>query len=380
MKVTIDLNRDWKVIERKLPARWRELAEEHGVKFDAPEASGAKIRDAAILLRLLLHHACLGVALRTTVATAAAIGLVDISHQALHKWMCKCGGWLAALVCGSIEQLARFDPGQWAGYELVVADASTVQRPGATGTTARLHVALRLLDLLPVVILVTSVKVGETLRNFVMKAGQLWIVDRGYANPQGVAHAAVSRAHVLIRYNFGALPLFDLSGARLDVRTMVSKFAKVQTVAEWNVWVRPEGHDPIAGRLLAVRLPSDAAREARKRLVKELGKKHVTADSLKMAGFVVLFTTVPTNRLSAEQLMQLYRLRWQVELNFKRDKSIAGLDELPNFREDTIHSWICAKLLGRQLARRLAEPGEPFPPSIVGVFALRAGGLVAIDS
>jgi hypothetical protein len=30
---------------------------------------------------------------------------------------------------------------KWGGYELIVADASTVERPGAKGTTARLHYA-----------------------------------------------------------------------------------------------------------------------------------------------------------------------------------------------------------------------------------------------
>ena len=68
----------------------------------------------------------------------------------------------------------------------------------------------------------------------------------------------------------------------------------------------------------------------------------------------VVFTTVPTKRLSAHQIIELYRLRWQVELEFKRDKSIAGLDRLPNFRPDTIESWLLAKLLLQQVVRKLA--------------------------
>jgi hypothetical protein len=90
-----------------------------------------------------------------------------------------------------------------------------------------------------------------------------------------------------------------------------------------------------------------------------------------LAEFVVLFTTAPSSRLTAAELFELYRLRWQIELGFKRDKSIAGLDRLPSFRDDTIQSWIAAKMLGVQLARRLAGPGEPFPPSVVGDLALR---------
>jgi IS4 transposase len=59
--------------------------------------------------------------------------------------------------------------------------------------------------------------------------------------------------------------------------------------------------------------------------------------------------------MSAAQLCALYRLRWQIELSFKRDKSIAGLDRLANFREDTCASWLTIKLLLIQLSRAIAR-------------------------
>ena len=44
-----------------------------------------------------------------------------------------------------------------------------------------------------------------------------------------------------------------------------------------------------------------------------------------------------------------------MELEFKREKSIGGLDRLPNFRDDTIASWVAGKLLCFALARRSVE-------------------------
>ena len=81
-----------------------------------------------------------------------------------------------------------------------------------------------------------------------------------------------------------------------------------------------------------------------------------------MADFVVVFTTVPKERLSDEHILELYRLRWQVELHIKRDKSIAGLDQLPNYRPDTIYTWICAKMLLTQIARAIPTPDVAIPP------------------
>jgi hypothetical protein len=69
--------------------------------------------------------------------------------------------------------------------------------------------------------------------------------------------------------------------------------------------------------------------------------------------------------LTAAQVLELYRARWQIELDFKRSKSIRELDRLPNFLPETIHSWICAKLLLQLIATRIASPAEDFPPGEV---------------
>jgi hypothetical protein len=125
--------------------------------------------------------------------------------------------------------------------------------------------------------------------------------------------------------------------------------------------VHADGYEPILGRLVAVRLPEDKTKEARERLRREQGNE-VMEESLAMASFVVVFTTVPKSKLSAELVLELYGLRWQVELHIKRDKSIAGLDRLPNRRPDTVYTWICAKLLLVQIARKMASSRMSIPP------------------
>lgn len=370
MKAELARDEDWAAIESLLPPRWRDLALMHGVRMKPRPELGAKLSDAGVLIRLILHHACTSSSLKVTAALAAALGVADISAVALHKWMCKAGPWLSAVVSEMLQTAATFSPSRWAGYEVIAVDATTVQRPGATGTSARVHVALRLSDLRTVGARITSERVGETLRNFSMSRGQLWIADRGYSNTNSIAHAIAQEAEVLIRFAFGPLPLFDKKGDPLDVRAFVSKLESAKAVSECRAWVHADRGEGIEGRVVAIRLPPEKAEKARARLKREKGAK-ISADTLRLAQFVVLFTTVPASRLTAPQLIELYRLRWQIELGFKRDKSIAGLDRLPNFRDDTIQSWIAAKMLGVQLARRLAEPAEPFPPSIIGYYALR---------
>ena len=80
----------------------------------------------------------------------------------------------------------------------------------------------------------------------------------------------------------------------------------------------------------------------------------MTKNSLQMAEYVVVFTTVESDKLTCDEVLELYRLRWQIELDYKRDKSLAGLDKLPNFLPETILSWIYAKLILLQIVRKLS--------------------------
>lgn len=354
---------DWAMIEAQLPTRWRELAGEHGlIPRNLPPHMGTKIRDVSVPLRLVLFHVGTNTSLKTTVAMAYAANIVDISAVALHKWMRKLGRYLASLLVTKTNVHRTFAAEHWAGYDIIIVDASSVSRPGSEGTTARVHYALRLTTLRPVKIEVTDDKGGETFRRFEARPNELWMGDRGYANPPGIAAITACGADVLVRFNRGSLPLYDIHGDRIDVQRKLERIGKPGHIKEWAAWVHPAGDAaPIRGRLIAVRLPPDKAKEARQRLRREQGSD-LTAESLAMAEFVVVFTTVPKERLSQERILELYGLRWQVELHIKRDKSIAGLDQLPNFRDDTIYSWICAKMLLAQIARTIPTTDVAIPP------------------
>jgi len=372
MSQRIGTEGDWAVIEAVLPRGWREAAEKYGAIRPPAKKSRkqhGKLTDAAVLLRMVLFHAAGGASLKVTCAVAAAASLAWISAVALHQCMRRCGRYLAFLLSDMTLTRALFAAEKWAGYEMVVVDAATVLRPGAKGTTARVHYELRLADLSLVRIVVTDEHVGETFRNFSFKPGQLGIGDRGYANPPGIAAVVDAGADVLVRHNFGSLPVYDAGGELLDVERKLSHLSKPGQVHEWTVYVRPRDHKPIKGRLIAVLLPADKAAEARERLRREYGGD-VSEKMLRTADYVVVFTSVPKSRLSAEQVLELYALRWQVELRIKRDKSIGELDRLPNFRPDTIHSWICAKLLAQQIAQRLSTPDVDLFPSAVGKAAI----------
>ena len=348
----------WREVMKYLPGNYDELAVEHRQLL--LQYGNAKIRSADQLLRFIFLHVGADLPLRQTVAMIAEAGGPNLSAMRLHKKMAKAGPYLDALMmeltkesCSTLED--------WGGYDPVSIDASAICGPGATTTDSRIHAVVRLTDLSVADVRVTDVSGGETYKRFVWRPGQLVIGDRGYAHGPGIGWVVEHDADVLVRVNRGSLPIYDENRNRIDVLDYARKLS-VNRVGDWRVQVHDgQRREYIEGRLLVTRLPKAEALKAQRRLEAELGNK-ATAAALEASRYVILFTTAPAERLSARLGLDAYRVRWQVELQFKRWKSLCGFDRLPNIRTDTIVSWVRAKvLLGLLLERMAEDASQPRP-------------------
>jgi hypothetical protein len=349
---------DWPFIESLLPSGWRELAVSMNIIRKMPAHINQKVFDICPILRLVLHYVVQPGSQRHTVAAGDVAGVLQISQPAFFKWMVKIGPYLQALVARMVDP-GCFASNNWGGYVLVAGDATTVQRPGSTGTTARIHYAMHLCDLRPRFIRVTDEKVGETARNFDPQPNELWILDRGYSNPPSVVHMVDAQADILVRVNRQSLPLYDRKGNRLDVLQVVTKTHRRGEPKELEVWVHSADERRLKARLCWMRLAEQDADKARENAKRD---GCTEAAALRAAEYIMVLCTADASRLSCGQVLALYRARWQVELNFKRDKSLGKLDTLPNLLPQTIHSWLCAKVLLGLLARRLASQPVDIPP------------------
>lgn len=364
---TLDVRRDWDAIRRHLPADYRELAVKHGAI--RTQYDDARVTNADDLLRLVLVHVGANLPLRQTVALFAESTGPVVSPNCLHKRMRKAAPYLQSLVSAMTSWTAECEPGRWNGYDLILVDGSSFSGRCPTGTDARIHAALRLSDLSIVHAHASDMSGGESLRRFQWQEGQLVIGDRGYCNAPGIVWAVEHGADVLVRLNRGAFPLEDERGNSIDV------IVWARSLEDGEIAERPARGRctldgcvrEVTGRLVATRLPADKIEEARKRVRKEQGAA-VTEETLEMAAYLVLFTTAPKTRLPAARCIEAYRWRWQIELLFKRWKSICGYDRLPNERTDTVLSWLSAKILLGLIVERMAataiSPPEqsPRPP------------------
>jgi IS4 transposase len=87
----------------------------------------------------------------------------------------------------------------------------------------------------------------------------------------------------------------------------------------------------------------------------------VQPETLEAADYVFVFTTL-TETYLASVVMELYRARWQIELAFKRLKSLVQLGHLKKHDQIASRAWLQGKLLVAFLVDALLVTAERISP------------------
>ena len=74
----------------------------------------------------------------------------------------------------------------------------------------------------------------------------------------------------------------------------------------------------------------------------------------------MVVTNLP-EEITARQVLELYRMRWQIELVFKRLKSIPDYDKPQTKTDLTSRAWLHCKLLTAAICELYIQRGA-FPP------------------
>jgi hypothetical protein len=358
MKVVNLLDEEWEFLTEFLPQDWREQARTTGA---LRRARG--IANADCLLQLILMHTATGLSLRQTVTRAREQSIARISDVALLKRLRSSEPWLRSLTSHLTEiNQAELVKTLSARRRIRVVDATTVEEQGGAGTSWRVHYTLRLPDLSCDFFELTDEKGGESYRRIPVKPKDLLLADRGYSNAAGVSAVLQGQGDVLVRWNSFSFPLQTREGEPFQALEELNQLPK-RGGREWKVCFTHQGQR-YAGRLCAIRKGAVATARAQKKIRYEASRKQKQAseEALKLAAFIMVFTTVSQKVVSTSEVLELYRVRWQIELRFKHLKSLLGLGCLPKYDAQSCRAWIQAKLLCGLLIERLMREAKFFFP------------------
>ncbi len=355
----------------KLPEEWSILRDWLGGDIDASARQCGFVRrtsgrvDAETWLRLMLMHVAGGLSLKQTMVRAAELGWCQLSHVALFKRLRSAQDWLARL-CGDLLEWQKKRLAQtncWPeGWKVRMIDATTVSEPGATGTSRRIHYSLNMPSMVCDHFEITDEKGGEKFGRFAFAPGEIAVADRGYSHRAGVAHVIGSGAAVLVRWNPAAFPLERAEGGKQDVLPWLRRLPKT-AARERDVFFRHDGRlHPM--RLCAVRKSRLAAERAREKVRRDAAENGRTlrGETLEYAEFVMVLCSADRAAVPLEAALGLYRGRWQVELVFKRLKSLLDAGHVPKGSDPSARAWMQAKILTALLIERTLWEGEFLSP------------------
>jgi len=346
---------DWRVLCRYFPPGWEAAARSLGALRRA-----RAVRDPRVLLRCLLVHLADGSSLAETAVRVQAAGWAKLSAVALFKRLRAAEQWLRWLA----EQLWRQQQPAPAvrGRRVRVVDATVVDEPGKTGSLWRVHYALDLANLQCDFFQVTDTSAGERFQRIPIGRGDLILGDRVYGTPPGVARVIRAGGDVLVRINLKQLPLFTPQGRRLSILARL-RTLRVGQVGQWAAHVQgPDGL--LAGRLVALKRSLTATHRTRRRLQQRARRKQRTISVATWAAmqYVFVWTSLPEDEFPADAVLELYRLRWQCALAFKRLKALLGLGQLPKRADASARAWLHGKLFVALLTERLIAEASRFSP------------------
>jgi hypothetical protein len=321
------------------------------------------IGSAVDLLRMTLAY-CLGDrGLRSTAIWASSIGLADISNVGLLYRLRQCGDWLAVLVG---HALAAAAPPASRGRLIRIIDATTVPKAGTLAKTRnrlwRVHGAFDLPSERFGFFELTDEKGGERLDRIPVVKGEIRIGDRAYLQPDRMATVLDAGADVLVRAGWKGAHWLDADGEPVDLLAEFRKGA-ARGLIDRSIWIGRKSGPALALRLVAVKKPAQAIAEARRkaRLAARKGGHQISEGTLAAAEWVILVTSLPPETFPTADVLALYRLRWRIELGFKRLKSLIGLKGPPGTDERSARPYVLAHLLVILLLEPLIDEFEDSP-------------------
>jgi hypothetical protein len=356
------------MVEHARDAGWRGLVARLEEVIDLEASARARgvlrrrraIGSASDLLRLAFAFVLGRLSLRSVVAWAAEQDLAELSDVALLKRLKGSAEWLGDLVAAL---LAARQPeaglGLPDGRRLLAVDATTVVPPGNPRAYWLIHTVFDIAAQR-----FTSVEPGdrhepERLTRGGVGFGEIRLADRGYGRAEELMAVVAAGADVIIRTGANHLPLRDGQGRPLARARLCERAALEGTL---DIATQLRGRPTLPLRLILWPLPPAAAELARRQARRNARRwgYEASAEGLATAGCLMLVTSLPADTWPAERVLAAYRLRWQVELAFKRLKSIIGLEDLKAKDPDLARCWIHTALLAGLLIDldRPASPSE----------------------
>jgi len=274
-------------------------------------------------------------------------GIADMSDVAYMKRFAKCNEWFKWVI-------SEIKPGIMTGYRLpsglssyrpIAIDMTKVTSKGAVKKTYHLHYATDIFNMTSTQYNITNEKTGESLLNFTVEPNDLIIGDRGYGKKKGIEYCLNCGGHFIFRVKNKAFNLYNEDKKVIDILDFLNTVTDA-SASERTVYIETSTKELMPLRLCAIKKTAQNIVQSNKKLRRRESRRQmkISEETKKTHDYIFILTSLPAN-ISADEILEAYRYRWQVELYFKRLKSIMDFGDLPKKNEEAMMTWLNGKLM-----------------------------------
>lgn len=310
------LHNRFAMLIQELPPQTDELARQHQAFTRARQ-----IKSVAELFYLVCLYSFADLSTREIAGVCIGCG-ISLTDEAVRLRLAACRPWLMALLAKLLP--ATRLPLRQRPWRLLICDGSQISCPSATGTDYRWHLSYDPLAQEIDQLQLRDCHTSESLTLFNFTDGDLVLADRHYAKATALVATRKQGAHLLVRCTPSYLPLWTRQLQPFDLLAALRGIGHRQQVSfALAIYDRQSG-DGVPVWVHAHHLNAEQINRARRRIKRRASRNGQTprAQTLLLSEWVLVLTTVPPEELSGAVMLQLYRVRWQIELLIKRYKSL----------------------------------------------------------
>ena len=173
-----------------------------------------------------------------------------------------------------------------------------------------------------------------------LKPGDLLIRDLGYFVLSALKKIQEQQAYFLSRLKYG-IALYELDGVtRFNLLKQLRKYGFV------DIDILLSAKEKLPVRLVAIPVLDEIAAERRRKYRQNRDRRlNPSKEHLSLLGWDVFVTNIPKEKLSIDQIKEIYGLRWRIEIVFKSWKSNFNIQDVPNANLIRVLSYIYAMLI-----------------------------------
>jgi Transposase DDE domain len=195
-------------------------------------------------------------------------------------------------------------------------------------------------------------------KNVLKRLGKfaLLIRDLGYFNIFDMISIQKMKAFFLSRLKIGVLIFKNQDDKNpIPINVFLENATKNGNSIDENVYI---GKERFPVRIIGEKVP-DFVKEKRKNSytknkIKRDKKKQMSENYLSWIGYSIFVTNIPSEMMDcANVIINIYRIRWQIELFFKRIKSILEIHIIKGETENRVNCLVYSKLISLLMAQSM---------------------------